>query len=639
MSKGSEEMFKGKNAEYKILGIFGSKMPTEDVKSTMDFICRSAIDSGWRVMMFTTFCDLYSRNNEAAGEASVFKLINTEILDAAAVLPETIKNDEVSLSIISDAQAGGIPVVTIDKEFPGVPCVHFDYLTTFEKIVRHVIEDHGCRTVNFMAGLKGNAFSETRLDCFRKILAENGIEYDERRVGYGEFWEGPTIKAMDDFMSSGLPLPEAFICCNDSMAITVCQYLSKRGIKVPKDVIVTGFDGIELEKYYQPRLTTGAVDYSEVGSSVMKIILSLLDGKAPGSVTVPYKMRLGGSCGCVSSDAEDPCDKIITLYDRVSNSAWHEDYMFSYLRKATQCSDLHQLADVMSTRGDYCEWFCVNTDIFEKFQDDVRYHGVFTQNMNCMLIRDMDWHDSSGIVFPSAEVLPDLERALEKFEVLYFSPLHYMDEVLGYACAAIAFSEEFVYANRRRYISNTAQILENLINRTKLERVNSELAEMHIRDPLTGLLNRRGFYKQFDRLCSEGRFIYLFSVDMDRLKYINDTFGHNEGDRAIKAVAASLTSAPGCELVCSRFGGDEFEVIGCGDDFSPDDYISEVKAYLAGYNRSSGSPYRVEVSVGWEKADLSNKHAACNIDDIIRIADTRMYEDKRSRKAARDQQT
>jgi len=203
---------------------------------------------------------------------------------------------------------------------------------------------------------------------------------------------------------------------------------------------------------------------------------------------------------------------------------------------------------------------------------------------------------------------------------------------------SLGYSDEFVYSNRRRYISNTAQILENFINRIKLERVNSELAEMHIRDPLTGLLNRRGFYKYFDRLSSDGKMIYLFSVDMDRLKYINDTFGHNEGDRAIKAVAASLTAAPGFGLVCSRFGGDEFEVIGFGDDFSPDDYIAEVRAFLASYNESSGAPYRVEVSVGWEKTDLSKADENNAIDDIIRIADARMYEDKRSRKAAREQQ-
>lgn len=632
-------MFKGKKSEYKILGLFGAKMPTEDVKSTMDSICRSAIDSGWRVMIFTTFSDLFTRNNETTGEASIFKLLNTDMLDAVVTLPETIKNDEITLSIIDEARAAGIPAVTVDKEFPGVPCVHFDYLTTFEKIVRHVIEDHGCRTVYFMAGIKGNEYSEARLDCFRKVLAENGIEYDERRVGYGDFWEGPTREAMDEFMQSGLSMPEAFICCNDAMAITVCQYLSKKGYNVPGDIIVTGFDGIELERYYHPRLTTGSVDYSAVGSSVMEIIEKARETDDPGSVTIPYQMRIGGSCGCMSSDSEDPCDKIIMLYDRVSRASWHEEFMYSYLRKASRCSDLHQLADVMKTYGDYREWFCVNTDIFEKCPDDVRYHGVFTRNMNCMLIRDLDQHDSSGVVFPTNEILPDIESVLERFEVLYFSPLHYMDEVLGYACSTISFSEETVYANRRRYISNTTQILENLINRTKLERVNSELAEMHIRDPLTGLLNRRGFYKQFERLCSEGRSIYLFSVDMDRLKYINDNFGHTEGDRAIKAVAGSLTASPGFDTVCARFGGDEFEVIGFGEDFSPDDYISEVKAYLAAYNRSSGAPYRVEISVGWEKAELTGKSDTNIADEIIRIADSRMYEDKRSRKAARDQQS
>ena len=631
-------MFKGKNANYRVLGLFCAKMPTEDVKNTVDSICASANKAGWRVMIFTAFCDFFNRTNETAGEASIFKVFNTDILDAAVILPETIKNDEVCLSIIADAMAGNIPVITVDKKYDGVPCVRFDYISTFEKIVEHVFAYHGCRTVNFMAGTKGNDFSEKRLDCYKKALAERDIPFDERRVGYGDFWENPTIKAMDEFMESSLPIPEAIICCNDSMAITVCQYLSKKGIKVPEDVIVTGFDGIELEKYYHPRLTTGVVDYAVFGSAVMDMVLDSLEHKAPDSRSIHYKIQLGGSCGCVNNDSHAACDKIITLYDRVSNSAWHEDYMFNFLRKATRCNTLNELADVMSHYGDYCEWFCINTDIFEKEHDAHRYHGAFTQSMNCMLERDMDWHDSSGTIFRTSDILPDIERTLEKFEVLYFTPLNYMDEILGYTCAAIGYSDEFVYSNRRRYISNTAQILENFINRIKLERVNSELAEMHIRDPLTGLLNRRGFYKYFDRLSSDGKMIYLFSVDMDRLKYINDTFGHNEGDRAIKAVAASLTAAPGCSLVCARFGGDEFEVIGFGDDFSPDDYIAEVKAYLASYNRSSGAPYRVEVSVGWEKTDLSKADENNAIDDIIRIADARMYEDKRSRKAAREQQ-
>lgn len=588
-------MFKGKDKEYRILGICGSKMPNEDVKSMMDSICRSAVDSGWKVMMFTTFCDLYSRSHETTGEASVYKVINTDIIDALVVLPGSINNNDVSASIIAAAKDGNIPVVTIDGHFDGVPSVMFDYVTTFERIIRHVVEDHHCRTVNFIAGFKDNDFSEARIDCFKRVLAENGIEFDERRLGYGDFWEEPTRRAMDCFVESGLPMPEAIICCNDSMAITVCQYLSEKGYAVPDDVIVTGFDGIELEKFYQPRLTTGCVDYSAVGARTMEIIGKVLAGDTVRDAVIPYRMQLGGSCGCNKTDSANACDKIIKLYERVDNSIWHEDFMFNFLRKATRCRNLSELADVMSTHGDYFEWFCLNTDLFSKTPDEARYHDLFTEKMNAFFVRRMDKHTNTDIIFPAENILPDLEDTLDKFDVLYFSPLHFMDEVLGYACAAIAFADEFVYSNRR------------------------------------------GFYKKFDKLCGEGKFIYLFSIDMDRLKYINDNFGHNEGDRAIKTVAAALMSAPGYELVCSRFGGDEFAVIASGDDFSPEDYITEVRAYLAGYNRSSGCPYRVEVSVGMEKTDLSGWSSSDSIDDIIRIADARMYEDKRSRKAVRDQ--
>ena len=123
---------------------------------------------------------------------------------------------------------------------------------------------------------------------------------------------------------------------------------------------------------------------------------------------------------------------------------------------------------------------------------------------------------------------------------------------MGYTCAAIGFTES-VFSNRRRYITNTTQILENLINRVRLERVNAELAEMHIRDPLTGLYNRRGFYKRAEKLSAGDKKAYVFSIDMDYLKYINDNFGHNEGDEAIKAVASAL-HANGRDEICSRFG-------------------------------------------------------------------------------------
>lgn len=616
----------------KILGICCSKITNEDVKGVVDSICSSAVKSGWKVMIFSSFCDLYANTGETAGdvagEAGIYRLVNVDLLSALVVMPESILNDDVSKKLVEAGLNAGIPVVTLDREFAGASCIRFDYVSTFEKILRHVIEVHGCRTINLMAGFKGNEFSEERLSCCRRVLREYGLEPDERRIGYGDFWDAPTVRAMDEFMKTGLPMPQAIVCFNDSMAIAVCQYLFKMGIKVPEDVIVTGFDGITLEKYYQPRLTTGCVDHSAAGERTMAIIAA---GRSePVTELIPYQMRLGQSCGCVELFAHEPCEKILQLYDRVGNSAWHEDFMFSFLRRATKCGNLRELAEVMGKHGDYVEWFCVNTDIFENKPGAMRYHELFTENVNCFMHREHDMIYTDGINFPARELLPDMDKVLEAHDVLYFSPLHFMEKIIGYACADIAFADDFVYSNRRRYISNVSQILENLINRVKLERAYSDLAEMHIHDPLTGLLNRRGFYKEFEKRSVGGK-LWVFSIDMDRLKYVNDNFGHTEGDSAIKTVAAALLYNGG-DAACSRFGGDEFAVIAAGEDFIPEKYIAQVWEYLDEYNRTSGKGYPVEISVGWESSEPG---APADIDEMIRIADSRMYEDKRKRKAVR----
>lgn len=626
-------MYKGKKADYKLMGICASKIVTEDVKSIIDSISHNAIEHGWKVILYISYSDLYNKNEETSGEAGIFRLVNIELLDAVIILPQSIQNDDVCNMLIKDANSAGVPVMTIDRKLPDAPCIELDYISTFEQIVRHVIEYHGCRNVNFIAGFRGNDYSEARIKCYKKILAENNIPFDENRLGYGDFWETPTINVMDKFMNSGLPMPEAIICCNDTMAITACQYLLHHGYKVPDDIIVTGFDGIELEYYYQPRLTTASMDYQHIGEAAVEFIEKMTGGNnIVSDYVMPYKMRISHSCGCEATDAINPCDKILKLYERVGNAEWHEGYMFNYLKKATACQSLPELARAMGRYGDYCEWFCLNTDIFDDKRSENRFHDVFTENVNAFMIRNFDEVNSDGIQFPVRELLPDLESVLEKHDILFFNPIHFVEDVLGYSCAALGFAEEYVYANRRRYISYTTQILENLIGRVRLERAYAELAEMHVHDPLTGLFNRRGFYKQFAKL--ENGLVYVFSLDMDGLKFINDNFGHSEGDRAIKAVSAALMSVSPDHTVCARFGGDEFAVIGSGEDFSPDEYISQLREYLANYNSTSGKPYAVGISCGWETAAIGS---GCDIDEIITTADAGMYEDKRSRKAGRDQ--
>ena len=94
---------------------------------------------------------------------------------------------------------------------------------------------------------------------------------------------------------------------------------------------------------------------------------------------------------------------------------------------------------------------------------------------------------------------------------------------------------------------------------------------------MTGLYNRRGFYEKIglmaEQYACKGKYIYIFSIDIDRLKYINDNFGHAEGDFAITTIASAIYNTGGKDSVCARFGGDEFICAVLAD--TPDAYSAE----------------------------------------------------------------
>lgn len=164
-----------------------------------------------------------------------------------------------------------------------------------------------------------------------------------------------------------------------------------------------------------------------------------------------------------------------------------------------------------------------------------------------------------------------------------------------------------------------------------LLRANKELANLSELDAMTELYNRRGFYKHFTRMLSETkrRYAVLVSVDMNHLKYINDTYGHAEGDFAICTLAHGVKAICGTEAVCARFGGDEFDSIIFADD------VTELTEEILGQrlqehiDRTEGvdqKPYRITASIGVVVRERSRD---LNIEQMIGEADTLMYRNKK----------
>jgi diguanylate cyclase (GGDEF)-like protein/PAS domain S-box-containing protein len=193
-----------------------------------------------------------------------------------------------------------------------------------------------------------------------------------------------------------------------------------------------------------------------------------------------------------------------------------------------------------------------------------------------------------------------------------------------------------------RDITDTKRLQDELLEtKLELERANKELGRLATTDVLTGLYNRR-FFEEFVKteiLKRANRFA-LLSFDVNRLKYINDTFGHAAGDEVIKSVARTLTSSVRVADRIARMGGDEFTIlimnIGEAVSKTAATIIRKLEQVLLPFTDERGQPFAITTGIGIVRhnTDPTDTDAiACNdYDKMLRMADIALYHAKRQSK-------
>ncbi len=169
------------------------------------------------------------------------------------------------------------------------------------------------------------------------------------------------------------------------------------------------------------------------------------------------------------------------------------------------------------------------------------------------------------------------------------------------------------------------------------KRMEEELRALSLMDDLTGLYNRRGFFalvEQQLRIASRlEKSAVIFAVDMDGLKVINDSFGHQAGDQALRDAADMLKRNFRESDITARIGGDEFVVFMIEHvDIDPDRLIQRLNDILRIYNSQGTRPYALSLSVGSARFDPAEH---LSIETMMNRADSAMYEQKRSRGKAK----
>ncbi|MCQ2521979.1 MAG: GGDEF domain-containing protein [Lachnospiraceae bacterium] len=625
------------------------------VLDPLDAICQTANAYGLKVQIFQSFEELTEETELNRGEKTVFELINYEMLCGMIVFSEKIQNQEIVENLILKARLYGIPVVSFDKKMQHCCNLTFDYANAFEKIVRHLVEEHHFNDIFVMAGMKGNEFSEVRIEVVRKVLAEHGLTLTEHRIAYGDFWEIPTKAAMDKFFEENNPLPEAFIALNDTMATVIIDEVQKRGYRVPEDVAVTGFDGIFLAENYVPKITTAKQQYDVAGKKAVDLIKDYIDHKDMDyhDVSVPFKVQISQSCGCQDVDVSGVTGKIRGLHADFSTSKRFATYMDQMTRWMLAKRNMEGFLDAAQGYSGFVDlhdrmFLCLDKNFLK---EDVSYIPVL-EEAGISLDKDCDKdmvlvmetcrsgqneHLGGLQEFSREEILPKAASVMELVPNMLITSLHVGYDIYGHVVMDYQIGNHDAYKTRM-YVNKLDNMLfllkqQWLLTSSNLEliRTKNKLEEMYGLDPMTGINNRRGFFQKYPGMLrgKKGGYVTVFSVDLDRLKPINDTYGHNEGDFAIKALSDALVDVVGDKGICARFGGDEFVALLYEAEESVDAttlFWNAMMERLSAIKEKNKKVYMLQCSLGavtepWDDSLV--------IENMISRSDKVLYEMKR----------
>ena len=626
-------------ADKKIVVLCTSRVYDPQVYGYIRRLNDDLVKNNCALLIFSINSDQYWNEEDLSAETAIFDVIPYKSVDAVIIMDEKIKSHSVANRIIEASRSYSKPVITIDGSYEGVSRICFDYPAGFENVVRHVMERKVLKNPHMMAGFKGNIFSEERIEIFKKVVTEYGFEFNESMVSYGDFWSNPTREAMQKLIDKG-NIPDAVICANDIMAINVFDVLTSNGYSVPGDVLVSGFDGYDEALLMDPKITTVSCNTSELADATVEMIKKIFesDGKMPAverkvvPVLIPNE-----STGCPAYTGQTQNilsrfnnnfyrhqDDIRILYNITTSMqlANSPEQMISQLKKLVNDEKVTQSLTCVMNKN------CFDRDdyFFDKYNSTVNLQD-FTY------VYDAD--NETNIVEVEVEdtlLRPDNKRFMEKVNSGYpviFNALDYMDTLMGYVYYNYQ-SYDIIKYSRTANITNTISMgVGGYINSSYQRGLVEKIDKMYKKDALTGLLNRIGFQNLYDRIRSSdenyGREVTVIMSDLDGLKYINDNYGHEEGDNAIITIAKALKKSCPEDALCVRYGGDEIFAMIIGK-YDIEGVMDHIKKELADYNETSEKEYMVVVSCGFASYKLDEDF---DIKKALRNADKKMYEEKK----------
>ncbi|MCP4543805.1 MAG: substrate-binding domain-containing protein [Chloroflexi bacterium] len=249
---------------------------------------------------------LHSPQGLEAQANVIYDLVSPEVLDGLVIwgggLTQYVGPEEISALC---EQYRPLPIISAALPLDNIPCILVDNYRGMYDAMVHLVQVHSYCRIAFIRGPAGHPEAEERYRAYTDVLAEWGISFDADLVAPGEFSRSSGVEAVALWVDQQKLRPqddfEAIVAVDDITAFGAIEALRARGIRVPGDVAVVGFDDEAEAKVVTPPLTTVRQPAYEQGRRVAEMLFALMaDEKVPERMTPSAELVVRQSCGCLS---------------------------------------------------------------------------------------------------------------------------------------------------------------------------------------------------------------------------------------------------------------------------------------------------------------------------------------------------
>ena len=558
-----------------------------------------------------------------------------------------------------------IPVESIAMERYGPGLTRIDNAAAMRELLAHLLDDRGIRRPALVLGTAGQRDAAERELVVREELERRGIVLDEELVVRGDFDFAIAHGSVRHLLKTRRDM-DAVIAGNDLSALGAWRALAESGLRVPEDVLVTGFDNEPVSFMNWPGLTTVEQGLAEHGAAAAAGLLAQIRGEGrPAPVVLPTRLIVRGSTGMPDSSPEEDRDAAVGMARAAQGQLADQDALLAFNQAMIRCGTIADVVEALAST--YLERLGIRRCVLSLYGSE-RVDVLGDAPVQGRVLLDY-WDGEARPT--SAEPLPVHEllgRDLGE-QVLVFQPLSVAGRLLGYVLfehprtmAALPEMLRLVLSRTLAGVLNSQELqeyartlAEQVARRThelerevatrrraevELQRLNAELQRSLMLDGLTRIPNRVAFQHHLERhgraVNGVAQDLALLFVDVDLFKDYNDHYGHVAGDEALCVVAACLTQAVRYpqDLAC-RWGGEEFAVLLPGSRAEEAVIVAERFRTLLHAARiphaASSVSDQLTASVG-----IAAMTAAHPLDpeDLITAADRALY---RAKKGGRDQ--